>query len=570
MTLDDLLQEQARQRPNALALVDDRRNCARSLTYSQLTTEVANAAAWMVARGVTRGSAVLTFVPMSAELYIALLAMFRLGAVALFLDPSAGREHLERCCARWTPDALLAIPKAHLLRLRSPALRRIARKWHTGSWWLPGAERWPAFASSQTGADSAPLQNESGSAPFPTAGHSIPTHSPITNDGSPHPAGTADQSSRNISTVRPEDPALVTFTSGSTGVPKGAVRTHAFLLAQYRALAPSIALEPGEVDLATLPVFTLANLAAGVTTVIPSVDLRRPGAVEAAPLFNQIKQRKITRITASPAFFERLVAHGLAAHETLPSLTKLYTGGAPVYPRLLDAMQQLAPRAHAVAVYGSTEAEPVAHVATNEISPEDLEAMRHGHGLLAGEPVAEVELRVLHDRWGTPRRTLTAAELDAEALAPNQAGEIVVSGEHVLAGYLGGIGDEETKFRVDGRVWHRTGDAGLIDERGRLWLLGRCSAKIDDSRGVLYPFGVECVAMTFSAVRRAAALAHDHRRLLIIETGAAGPEAAQLQQDLHTATRWAHIDEIRLVAAIPVDARHNAKIDYPALRRILG
>ena len=81
--------------------------------------------------------------------------------------------------------------------------------------------------------------------------------------------------------AEPDDPALVTFTSGSTGVPKAALRTHRFLLAQYRALESSIALEAGEVDLATLPVFVLANLAAGVTTVIPK-DVRRPGAVDPA------------------------------------------------------------------------------------------------------------------------------------------------------------------------------------------------------------------------------------------------------------------------------------------------
>ncbi|MEO5958853.1 MAG: AMP-dependent synthetase, partial [Opitutaceae bacterium] len=107
---------------------------------------------------------------------------------------------------------------------------------------------------------------------------------------------------------------------------------------------------------------------------------------------------------------------------------------------------------------------------------------------------------------------------------------------------------------------------GLRDERGRLWLLGRCAARIDDARGRLYPFGVECVAMTFPAVRRAAAIAHAGRRLLVIE--AERDEA--LLQSLRVATAWAQIDEVRCVAALPVDARHNAKIDYPALRRMLG
>ena len=517
MTIGDLLTAQAQARPQGLALVDDR--AGLTLTFAELDDAVGRAAAWWQGQGLRRGQAVLVFVPMSAALYVELLALFRLGAVALFLDPSAGRQHLEQCCARWAPDALLAIPKAHLLRLRSRALRRIPLKVSAGCW-VPGARRRPAR----------------------WRGGVLATSPAV-----------------------PADAALVTFTSGSTGVPKGAVRTHGFLLAQFRALAPSIALEPGDVDLATLPVFTLANLAAGVTTVIPDVDLKRPGAVDAARVFAQIERRGVTRITASPAFFERLVAYGGADGRTLPTLRKIHTGGAPVFPRLLEALRRLAPAAQVVAVYGSTEAEPIAHLGSEEMTAADLAAMRASRGLLAGEPVPEVRLRVLRDRWGTPRGVLTKEALAAETLPAGEAGEIVVAGDHVLGGYLGGIGDAETKFRVSDEVWHRTGDAGMLDERGRLWLLGRCMARIVDAHGVLYPFGVECVAMTFPHVRRAAALAHDGRRLLAVE---AEPDVA-LAQALKHATAWAEIAEIRFFPRLPTDARHNAKINYPELRRLI-
>lgn len=516
MSIGDILAEQARRRPGALAILDG----ACRLTFAELEREVEGAAGWLQELGLRRGQAVLVFVPMSADLYVALLAMFRLGVTALFLDPSAGRAHIEQCCARRAPDALLAIRRAHWLRLVSPALRRIPLKVAVGGW-VPGARRWPERFG---------------------------------------PAVVAAVA------VEPEEPALVTFTSGSTGAPKAAVRTHGFLIAQHRALAPSIALVTGETDLATLPVFTLANLASGVTTVIPAVDLRWPGAVDAAKLFGQIEQTGVTRITASPAFFERLIAHGHATGRTLPALRKLFTGGAPVFPRLLAAMRELAPNARAVAVYGSTEAEPIAHVAAEEMSAEDLSAMRAGRGLLAGPAVGQVKLRVLRDRWGTARGTLTPAEFETEGVPAGATGEIVVTGDHVLKGYLGGVGDEETKFRMEGEIWHRTGDAGLLDERGRLWLLGRCAARIADDHGELYPFTVECVAMTFPEVRRAAALAHRGRRLLVVEAAGPGPELAER---LRRATAWARIEEVRFLKVMPVDKRHNAKIDYPALRRRL-
>jgi acyl-CoA synthetase (AMP-forming)/AMP-acid ligase II len=516
MSLGPMLEEQARVRPDAVAI----REGARRLTYADLDREVAGAAGWLHGLGLRRGHAVLVFVPLSVDLYVALLAMFRLGVTALFVDPSAGRAHLEQCCARRAPDGLLAIRRAHWLRLGSPALRRIPRKVAVGGW-VPGARRWPGRFTSAA----------------------VPAVA-----------------------VAPEEPALVTFTSGSTGVPKAVVRTHGFLVAQHRALAPSIALEAGEVDLVTLPVFTLANLASGVTTVIPAVDLRRPGAVDAAQLFRQIEQAGVSRLTASPAFFERLVAHGRATGQALPTLRKLYTGGAPVFPRLLAALPELAPNARVVAVYGSTEAEPIAHVAAEEISAADQADMRAGRGLLAGRAVAEVTLRVLRNRWGTPRGTLTRAEFDAECRPAGEAGEIVVTGDHVLKGYLGGVGDEETKFRAGGEVWHRTGDAGLMDARDRLWLLGRCSARIADGQGELYPFTVECVAMTFPEVRRVAVLAHRGRRLLAVE--AAAP-SLELAEQLKRATEWARIGQVRFLRKMPVDRRHNAKIDYPALRRQL-
>jgi acyl-CoA synthetase (AMP-forming)/AMP-acid ligase II len=134
----------------------------------------------------------------------------------------------------------------------------------------------------------------------------------------------------------------------------------------------------------------------------------------------------------------------------------------------------------------------------------------------------------------------------------------------VLQGYLNGAGDAETKFRVDEAVWHRTGDLGWLDQQGRLWLMGRASAAIEDERGVVYPFAVECAARQIKGVRRAAILAVAGRRLMAMEADAAGAvDAARGKLE------WARLDEIRLLRVIPMDKRHNAKVDYVALRRVL-
>ncbi|HEV8293080.1 MAG TPA: hypothetical protein VGP94_14190, partial [Tepidisphaeraceae bacterium] len=179
-------------------------------------------------------------------------------------------------------------------------------------------------------------------------------------------------------------------------------------------------------------------------------------------------------------------------------------------------------------------------------------------------PIRQINLRILRQQWGRPIADYSESNFAKDCQPPNQPGEIVVFGDHVLRGYLNGIGNQETKFRVGSRIWHRTGDAGYLDDRGRLWLLGRCEARIEDNRGELYPFAVECAAQEHPAVRRAALVAVGGQRILAIECSEE-MNVAELQKSL----AWADLDSIRKLKHIPVDKRHNAKVDYPELRRLM-
>ena len=323
---------------------------------------------------------------MSIALYTTMIALFRLRVTAVFVDPSAGRERLNRCVARVRPDAFVAVPRAHWLRLTSPAIRAIPIKAAIGGG-VPGAA-----AIARRVSDAA----------------------------------------ASVEPCDPDTPAIITFTSGSTGEPKAAVRTHGFLIAQHRALVDSLELAPGEIDLCTLPIFLLANLASGVTSVIPDADLRAPGAIDPAPVDAQIRAMRPTRTVASPAFVARLVDHAVRHGAHLDTFRRIYTGGAPVFPEMLDAIAAVAPNASVVAVYGSTEAEPIAKIDRRDISADDRAAMTRGAGLLAGRPASSIQLRILPDRWGTPVGPWTVADLERDTLGPDEVGEIVVTGEHVL------------------------------------------------------------------------------------------------------------------------------------------
>ena len=185
-------------------------------------------------------------------------------------------------------------------------------------------------------------------------------------------------------------------------------------------------------------------------------------------------------------------------------MERVFMGGAPVFPEDLRRAREVFPNAEITAVYGSTEAEPIAEVALSSISQCDFDAMEAGCGLLAGAPLNSIDLRIVRNRHGEPIPALDPSQFRACWVESGAVGEIVVSGDHVLTGYLNGEGDSETKFCACGKMWHRTGDLGRLDPSGRLWLMGRASAAIEDERGVIYPFAVECAARQISGIRRAA------------------------------------------------------------------
>ncbi|MEX5727169.1 acyl-CoA synthetase (AMP-forming)/AMP-acid ligase II [Rhodovulum iodosum] len=343
----------------------------------------------------------------------------------------------------------------------------------------------------------------------------------------PGPVGGA----RTVKPPAPSDTALISFTTGSTGRPKAIARSHGFLAAQNAALAPVLAASEGTRDLVGFPAFVLAGLAAGRTSVLPG----RPVAgrrADPAALARQIGVSGATRLLLPPAACAGLAANGLPAH-----VAKVFTGGGPVFPDLIDGLQAARPEVEVIAVYGSTEAEPVAVLDAREIAGADRRAMAAGGGLLAGRPVPELALRIVDD-------------------------EILVAGPHVNAGYLDPADDTANKLREGGRVWHRTGDAGRLDGAGRLWLLGRLADRAETPLGPRYPFQIELPARGWPGVRGAALLG-GQAPVLCLEGDAARA------RDYRTRAAALGIADVQPVPVIPLDRRHGSKLDRARLARLV-
>ncbi len=482
MNLVEVLDGHAQATPTKDALIGG----TTTLTYAQLCRDAAQMAAALEDQGLQPGSRVLIFVPMSIDLYVLLLGVLRLGAVAVFVDPGMGRPQIEAALDLARPDAFVAIPKAHLLRLVSPALRRVRLK--------------------RTAAGMAKRARKAGRA-------------------------------RALEAVPEDAPALLTFTSGSTGRPKGVMRSHGFLLTQHRALTEAMGTRADDIEMPALPIFLLNTLAVGATAVIPPIGVRVADADPAA-LAAAIQTHGVTTTAASPALYEGMPAWCERTGTRFETLRHIYLGGAPVTPALLAALEPLVPNGSCMVVYGSTEAEPIAHLEAKTVLEETAKDTAAGRGLCVGPPIDSVRIRIVND-------------------------ELLVAGGHVNESYFENP-EAEAKTKVkdpDGTVWHRTGDAVRQDEHGRLWLLGRCDHVVSRGARRVFPFSVELAARALDGVTRAALLDHRARVLLAYE-GLADETALKALDPI--------IDRVVKVKKMPTDPRHNAKVDRKALKAQLG
>jgi acyl-CoA synthetase (AMP-forming)/AMP-acid ligase II len=526
-----VLREVAARAPNRPALIAPAPDGgARRCTFAELRDRIDRAAAGLRRLGLEPGERVIVMIPMSIELYVVLLAILQIGAVAVFVDPWIGARQIAAFAAFAEPRAWIGVPRSHLLRLFAGALRSIP-------WTVTTGFRLGRLPARRTLAE---LEAEPG-------------------EGSIHPA-------------EPESPALITFTSGSSGEPKGANRTHGFLFAQHRALAAEFPAEEGDVDMPMFPVFSLNNLAVGVTTVVPDLDFRRVGQVDAARVLRQMADHGVTTCTASPPFFDRLTARIATSPGETPRLRRLLTGGAPVSDAQLRAWRRALPRTEIVVAYGSTEAEPVAHLTAEE----RLDAIvPKAPGYCAGCPVDRIRARLIRIHDGPVE--LGTGGWPAWEVPAGGIGELVVSGEHVCRDYYRNPrAVRENKIaEPDGTVWHRMGDTGCFDSAGRFWIAGRVHSTIWQQGKPVHPQLVEQAAQGEDPrIRRAAAVglpdpALGERVAVVVETGA----GEELRDDVRSrlAAAGQPADEIVLTAEpLPVDPRHNSKIDYRALRARLS
>lgn len=468
MNLIENFLSEAERRPQQTAIIDKK---GKSISYAALAKRSADLAVAFAAKGIGKGDRVLIGTFPGIGLYAGLAALWRLGAVAVFPEPAMGLAGFRHAAKATRPKALLASWPVGLLACLFPETRAISIR-------------------------------------LTAAGN-----------------GNGDET--QCLPLKPEDPALVSFTSGSTGQPKAIERSHGLMRAQHLALAPLIASDRGpEIDIVAFPAFVLTCIGHGSTAVMPNWNLRRHDRVPSEKLVQLAEKHKATRLLVPPVIVSRLLTSTLPA-----SVHRVMTGGGPLYPDVARDFLAAHEGIGLTNVYGSTEAEPISHAHLDELTEADWDAAASGQGLPVGAPVPEVKLRLVDQ-------------------------EIQVSGPHVNRGYLDPGQDKDTKILEGATVWHRTGDAGQLDDAGRLWLLGRHGAAKDG----LFPFSIETAARLWPGVT-GAAFAVDNAEVPVLFLSG----DAKRMADWQGRAKSIGTIEICVVEKIPMDRRHRSKPDLRAL-----
>ncbi|MFJ1935650.1 AMP-binding protein [Kitasatospora sp. NPDC088160] len=270
------------------------------------------------------------------------------------------------------------------------------------------------------------------------------------------------------------DVAVLPYSSGTTGLPKGVMLTHRSIatnLAQCDALyRPAV----GERVLAVLPFFHIYGL-----TALLNQPLRCGATVVVLPRFDleqfcrTIEEQRVQALVVAPPIALALARHPVVDRFDLSSVEYLLCAAAPLDPELAAACARRLGLPHLLQGYGMTELSPVTHV----VSPLERDPSPGSVGRL----IPSTELRV------------AALDGAGEDLGPGEPGELLIRGPQVMKGYFGRPSD--TAAVVDSEGWLHTGDVGFVDDRGYLYIVDRVKELIKYKGHQVAPAELEAVLL---------------------------------------------------------------------------
>jgi acyl-coenzyme A synthetase/AMP-(fatty) acid ligase len=481
-------------------------------------------AAGLVELGVAKGDRVALLVPPGIDLAVCVFACWRIGAVVVIADAGLGARGMSRALTSADPAYLIGIPRA------LAAARTL---------------RWPGVRISTTDVTR------------PLAGL-LDVKSTLgelrrSGEGRPLPPPPASF-----------DVAGIGFTSGATGPAKGVIYRHHQMQAQRDALVDLYGITSSDRLVAAFGPFALFGPIMGIPSVVPDADVTAPGSLTARALAEAAQAVQATLVFASPAALTNVAntARGMSPghRAALQDVRLVMSAGAPVLVGVLRSTVELMTHAEAHTPYGMTEVLPVA-----DISLTGIEAIGPGNGVCVGDPVPGTEVAISPlDPAGGATGSLTGES--------GVVGEVCIRAPHMRDGYDKLWATDQAASQPDG--WHRSGDVGHLDEAGRLWIEGRMGDIVTTPNGPVTPVGIEHAVSTLSDVSDAAAVGvgPPGTQQLVVVVVPAGhirhPDLAdEALADRVRGRAGGEVAAVLTAPSLPVDKRHNSKIDRPRIAR---
>lgn len=490
------------------------------VTYGELAREIKKYALALENSGMQAGDRVILLLPVSVDLYALVLASMAVGIIPVLINPRLSKSAFFHCIRQVQAKGIISNHFLLKISWLIPVLRRIPLKFSlAGS--FPGIRNLKKAASNTS------------------------------------------TNFFQLKALSPEHTALITFTSGSSGLPKGVNRTHSNLINQHLALKAEFAPLAQQIDMPAFPVLTLHNLCCGISTVMPLVRFKNIAQVNVPLLLEQMKTFSINTLSGPPAYLRCIIDYCLKEEIVLPQIQGVAVGGAPVEVILCEQLLQVFPQATTYIVYGSSEAEPIASI---DFQSYIKTKAQHHLGFCVGYQAQSVYVNFLPVERENGK---TFAYWEDNLCSSGESGEIIVSGEHVCKHYFENPeADQKYKLRDrQGNIWHCTGDIGFKDMQGRIWLLGRRENGFVINGQTYYPFPIERMVHNLWDFRRTAVVAVRGQLVVCLEGKMIHPEIeGQIREHLQNYFNFQDI-HVLYFNNLPVDDRHQSKINYPLVRK---
>jgi fatty-acyl-CoA synthase len=299
----------------------------------------------------------------------------------------------------------------------------------------------------------------------------------------------SDSASIDGRAAGPDDVAMIIFTSGTTGAPKGARLTHRSMTNAARFGGIRFGMRPGDVYLDTMPLFHVGGQAVAIEMAQAGATCVLLSAFEPGLMLELIEAYRATLTAGVPTMLVSLIDHPDFGRRDLSSLRTISTGGAVVPAELVRHIQSSL-GVDVTVVFGQTEA-------CGFISQTELDDDPEDKAVTLGHPLPQMDARVVDPSSG-------------EVVDTGQVGELQVRGPNVMAGYH--ELPEATAATIIEDGWLRTGDLVTMDERGYLRIAGRLKEMIVSGGENVFPVEVEEVIASHPAVAQVAVVGLPDRR----------------------------------------------------------